>query len=474
MVECRSILFVRRCRKYLSLISQNPSSNTERRAVVSLASIYMIRMLGLFMILPVFSIYAVDLEGSQATLIGVAIGIYGLGQALFQLPYGLLSDRFGRKPLIMSGLFLFALGAVIAAMSTSIYGVIIGRALQGSGAVAAVTMALLADLTKEENRTKAMAAVGMSIGIAFALALVLGPLLATYMGLQGLFWLTAGLALIAMYICWFVVPNPQVQVHQEGALPVKSQLRDVLLNPELARLNIGIFVLHSVLTASFVVLPLALVEYGHFSLEKHWQVYLPVLLGSFIAMLPLMILAEKKNQVKNVFLFCLIMLMIGMVGLGFGYQNFSALVFFLLVFFFGFNLLEALLPSLISKIAPANNKGSAMGVYSTAQFLGVFVGGSLGGFIYGAAGIGAVFLSLAGLTVIWFFISLGMKNPKKLKSYKLSLANVKEARVREIIKMLESFEGVEEVLFASEEDAAYLKVDHNTFDDTVLREFSQG
>ena len=457
-----------------SLISQTPLPNTERRAVISLGSIYVAHMLELFMILPVFSIYAVDLEGSQATLIGVAIGVYGLGQALFQLPYGLLSDRFGRKPLIMSGLFLFALGAVIAAMSTSIYGVIIGRALQGSGAVAAVTMALLADLTKEENRTKAMAAVGMSIGIAFAMAMVLGPLLAAYLGLQGLFWLTAVLAVIAMCICWFVVPNPQMQVHQHSALPVKGQIRDVLLNPELARLNIGIFVLHSVLTASFVVLPLALVEYGHFSLEKHWQVYLPVLLGSFIAMLPLMILAEKKGQVKNVFLFCLIMLIIGMVGLGFGYQSFTAMVIFLLIFFFGFNLLEALLPSLISKIAPADKKGSAMGVYSTAQFLGVFVGGSLGGFIYGTAGIGTVFLSLAALISIWFFISLGMKNPKKLKSYTLSLVDVSEVRAREIIKTLESLDGVEEVLFASEDQAAYLKVDHSTFDETVLGKFSQG
>ena len=455
------------------MISQSPSPNTERRAVVSLASIYMIRMLGLFMILPVFSIYAADLEGSQATLIGVAIGIYGLGQALFQLPYGLLSDRFGRKPLIMSGLFLFALGAVVAAMSTSIYGVIIGRALQGSGAVAAVTMALLADLTKEENRTKAMAAVGMSIGIAFAMAMVLGPLLAAHLGLQGLFWLTAVLALIAMTICWFIVPDPPKQVHQQSALPVKSQLLGVMLNPELARLNIGIFVLHSVLTASFVVLPLALVDFGNFSLEKHWQVYLPVLLGSFIAMLPLMILAEKKGQVKNVFLFCLIMLMIGMTGLGFAYQNFSALVVFLLIFFFGFNLLEAMLPSLISKIASAGNKGSAMGVYSTAQFLGVFVGGSLGGFIYGQAGIGTVFLSLTALISIWFLISLGMKNPKKIKSYTLSLGDVDENRAQEIIKLLESLDGVEEVLFASGDQAAYLKVDHSIFDETELRGFSQ-
>lgn len=457
-----------------SLISQNPSTNTERRAVVSLASIYMIRMLGLFMILPVFSIYAVDLEGSQATLIGVAIGIYGLGQALFQLPYGLLSDRFGRKPLIMSGLFLFALGAVIAAMSTSIYGVIIGRALQGSGAVAAVTMALLADLTKEENRTKAMAAVGMSIGIAFAMAMVLGPVLAAYLGLQGLFWLMAVLALIAMYICWFVVPKPPAQEHQQSVLPVKSQLRDVLLNPELVRLNIGIFVLHSVLTASFVVLPVVLLEYGQLSLEAHWKVYLPVLLGSFIAMLPLMILAEKKGQVKNVFLFCLIMLVIGMTGLGFGYQSLSALVGFLLVFFFGFNLLEALLPSLISKIAPPGHKGSAMGVYSTAQFLGVFVGGSLGGLIYGVAGINVLFLSLAGLIGLWFLVALGMKNPKKLKSYTLSLVDVSEARAREIITILEALDGVEEVLFASGRDEAYLKVDHSTFDEAVLRGFSQG
>lgn len=432
--------------------------------MASLASIYMIRMLGLFMILPVFSVYAVDLQGSQATLIGVAIGIYGLGQALFQLPYGLLSDRFGRKPLIMSGLLLFALGGVVAAMSTSIYGVIIGRGLQGCGAVAAVTMALLADLTREESRTKAMAAVGMSIGIAFALAMVLGPVLAAYLGLQGLFWATSVLAVVAMFICWFVVPNPPVQLHQQGALPVKGQLLKVLLDPQLARLNVGIFVLHAALTACFVVLPLALVQYGGLAIAKHWQVYLPVMLVSFIAMLPLMLLAEKKGQVKAVFQLCLLALMVGLAGLGFNYQSLATLLGFLLVFFFGFNLLEAMLPSLVSKMAPASNKGSAMGMYSTAQFLGVFVGGALGGYIYGAWGIGAVFFSLCGLTGFWFLLSFGMKNPAKIKRYTLSLVNVSDAGTGAGMAKLATLDGVEEVLFASQEQAAYLKVDHNKRD----------
>ncbi len=423
------------------------------------------------MILPVFSVYAADLQDSGATLIGVAIGVYGLGQALFQLPYGLLSDRFGRKPLIIFGLLLFALGGAIAALSTSIYGVIIGRALQGSGAVAAVTMALLADLTREEHRTKAMAAVGMSIGLAFALAMVLGPVLAAYLGLQGLFWLTAGLAVVAMLICWFIVPNPQVKLPQHAVLPLKSQLQGVLLNPDLARLNGGIFVLHAVLTASFVVLPLALVQYGELVTARHWQVYLPVMLVSFIAMLPLMLLAEKKGQVKAVFLFCLLALLFGLLGLAFGYQSLTTMVGFLLVFFFGFNLLEALLPSLVSKVAPAGNKGSAMGVYSTAQFLGVFAGGTWGGYVYGQWGVGAVFASLSVLVVLWLLFALGMKNPAKLKSYTLSLDNVSDNKAQEIVSKLAKFEGVEEVLFASQEQAAYLKVDHSKIDEKVLSEF---
>lgn len=453
------------------MIKQNQLASNERRAVASLASIYMIRMLGLFMIFPVFSVYAVDLEGSQATLIGIAIGIYGLGQALFQLPYGLLSDRFGRKPLIMSGLLLFALGGVVAAMSTSIYGVIIGRGLQGSGAVAAVIMALLADLTREENRTKAMAAVGMSIGIAFALAMVLGPVLAAYLGLQGLFWLSSVLAVAAMFICWFVVPNPPVQLHQPGVVPIKSQLLGVLLDRQLARLNVGIFILHAVLTACFVVLPLALVHYGDLSINKHWQVYLPVMLVSFIAMLPLMLLAEKKGQVKAVFQFSLLALMLAVAGLGFNYQNLTAVLGFLLVFFFGFNLLESMLPSLVSKMAPASNKGSAMGLYSSAQFLGVFVGGALGGYIYGAWGIGAVFFSLCALIGFWFLLSVGMKSPVQIKSYTLSLVGVSDSGAKAVIAKLAAFDGVEEVLFASQEQAAYLKVDHNKLDKKVFSEF---
>lgn len=423
------------------------------------------------MILPVFSIYAADLQDSGATLIGVAIGVYGLGQALFQLPYGLLSDRFGRKPLILFGLLLFALGGAIAALSTSIYGVIIGRALQGSGAVAAVTMALLADLTREEHRTKAMAAVGMSIGLAFALAMVLGPVLAAYLGLQGLFWLTAGLAVVAMLICWFIVPNPQVKLPQHAVLPLKSQLQGVLLNPDLARLNGGIFVLHAVLTASFVVLPLALVQYSELVIARHWQVYLPVMLVSFIAMLPLMLLAEKKGRVKTVFLFCLLALLLGLLGLAFGYQSLTTMVGFLLVFFFGFNLLEALLPSLVSKVAPVGNKGSAMGVYSTAQFLGVFAGGAWGGYVYGQWGVGAVFASLTVLVVVWLLFALGMKNPAKLKSYTLSLENMSDNKAQEIVSKLAKLDGVEEVLFASQEQAAYLKVDHSKLDEKMLSEY---
>ncbi|MDH5593113.1 MAG: MFS transporter, partial [Gammaproteobacteria bacterium] len=313
---------------------------SEKRTAVSLSSVYAMRMLGLFMILPVFSLYADHLEGNTPLLIGMAIGIYGLSQALLQIPFGLASDRLGRKPVIIFGLLLFVAGSVIAAMSESIYGVIIGRAIQGSGAIAAAVMALAADLSREEQRTKVMAMIGMSIGMAFALALLLGPLLNSWIGVPGIFWLTAVLASISIIIIKFAVPTAvHSRVHRD-AQPVVDQLSSVMTDPQLLRLDAGIFILHVILTATFVVLPLALRDYSGLDAMHHWQVYLPALILSVAGMIPFIILAEKHRRMKQVFVGAIVVLAFSEIGLRLFYESLTGLFITIFVFFLAFNLLE--------------------------------------------------------------------------------------------------------------------------------------
>ncbi|MCG8668484.1 MAG: MFS transporter, partial [Pseudomonadales bacterium] len=326
------------------------------------------------MILPVFSVYGMALEGATPLLVGVAIGAYGLTQALLQVPFGLASDRFGRKPVIIAGLVIFLIGSVVAAYADNIYGVIFGRALQGAGAIASAVMALLADLTRDDNRTKAMAMVGASIGVSFALALILGPLLAGYDGLAGLFWLTAHLAGLGILITIFLVPTPvSSQWHRENR-PVLGQFSEVMRNRELLRLDFGVFLLHLTLTASFVAVPLMMVSQLEFANQEHWKLYLPVMLVAFIFMVPLMIVAEAKRRIKEVFLLAILLLGCGLLMLYLYRDSLWQVAIGLFVYFWAFNLLEAMLPSLVSKIAPPGSKGTSMGVYSASQFMGAFVG----------------------------------------------------------------------------------------------------
>ncbi|MGA0937970.1 MAG: MFS transporter, partial [Sedimenticolaceae bacterium] len=285
----------------MSSFQHNKMTSAERRAVIGLAGIYGSRMLGLFLILPVFAIFAETLEGATPWLAGLAVGIYGLTQALLQLPFGFLSDRIGRKPVIIGGLILFALGSVIAAMSTDIFWIIVGRAVQGSGAIAAAVMALASDLTREEQRTKSMALIGMSIGSAFLLAMIFGPMISSTIGVSGIFWLTALLALIGMFIILFVVPSPQTSRTRRDAVPLPQMVGQVLRNPDLVRLDVGIFSLHLVLTAVFLVIPLALRDAG-LPLTEHTWIYLPVMIISILSMVPFIILSEKKRQLKPIFL----------------------------------------------------------------------------------------------------------------------------------------------------------------------------
>ncbi len=374
---------------------------TIKNHIVALASILSMRMLGLFMIFPIFSLYAQQLPNITPLLIGLAIGIYGLTQAILQIPFGMLSDRIGRKPIIYFGLLIFAIGSVVAALSSSITGIIIGRALQGSGAIASTILALTADLSTEEDRTKAMATLGISIGMSFIVALILGPIIYNWIGMSGIFWLTAALAISAIVILYYWVPEPI-----DCNSTIKTSFKTVLKNTQLLRLDIGIFLLHFSLTALFVVLPISLAT----QVDAVWQVYIPVLSLSVVVMVPCIILAEKYNHMKLVFLTAIAILALSQLGFSYLHTNFIGIVIMLFLFFTAFNILEATLPSLISKITPVDSKGTAMGVYSTAQFLGAFMGGISGGFLHQYYGIQTTFIICALLILIWLIFALTMKN----------------------------------------------------------------
>jgi predicted MFS family arabinose efflux permease len=440
----------------------------EKRATFSLAGIYALRMLGLFMILPVLSLFAEQLRDSTPLLIGLAVSIYALSQGLLQIPFGLLSDRFGRKKIIIIGLLLFSAGSVVAAASTSIYGVLLGRALQGCGAIAAAIMALVADLTQEVHRTKAMAMIGASIGISFGVAVTTGPIIAGFIGVQGIFLLTAILSLLAILVVIFIVPNPQKSIVHRDAELVPSQFTHVLKNAELLKLDFGIFILHMILTASFVILPLLLRDAG-LKPADHWQVYLPVLVSSMAVIIPFVILAEKKRKMKQVFFAAVLVLMLAEIGLQHFNSELIGLIGFIWLFFCGFNLLEATLPSLISKTAPGDLKGTAMGAYSSSQFLGAFIGGVSGGWLYGKFDAAAVFMFCAIAAGCWLIVTLSMKTPRYLANLLISIETIVEHQADEFVASLLDIPGIAEVRLHFEEGAAYLKVDNQILDKDQLQ-----
>ncbi|GAB1071579.1 MAG: MFS transporter [Shewanella algae] len=432
-------------------------SGTERKVAFSLASVFGLRMMGLFMIMPVFALYGQDLKGFSPLWVGIAIGAYGLTQAILQIPMGILSDRIGRKPVILGGLLVFALGSVLAAMSDSIYGVVAGRALQGMGAIAAAVLALAADLTRDEQRTKVMAIIGMCIGFSFALSLLVGPVVAQHLGLSGLFALTAGLALLGMLIVQLLVPNPVAHAPKGDTMAEPGKLKNMLKDPQLFRLDAGIFILHLVLTAVFVALPLDLVDAG-LAKEKHWMLYFPAFVGAFFLMVPLIIIGVKRNNTKGMFQLALLIMLAALLAMALFSHSLWVLALAIVAFFTGFNYLEASLPSLIAKFCPVGAKGSAMGVYSTSQFLGAFCGGLLGGGAYQIMGAAGVFTVAVVLLIIWLALTLGMKNPVLLKSYTLEAQVNGREHAQKMAAELSALQGVAEAIVVLEEKVAYLKV----------------
>lgn len=382
----------------------------EKKSSISLAGIFALRMLGLFVILPVFAIYARELPGGDDEfMVGLTLGIYGLAQGILQIPFGAASDRFGRKPVIIAGLLIFALGSFIAACSGSIWGIFFGRALQGAGAISAAVTAFISDSVREEVITKAMAMVGASIGLTFAVSLVIAPLLSDLWGVPGIFALTGILALAAILVAKFVVPDAPQHLRTKSS---GKPWQEILLDRQLVRLNIGIFVLHACLTAVFVVIPTRLPEMNLPS-EHHWWVYLPAVTAGFIVMAPLIIMGEKRGRMVSIMKLMIGFLTAAFVLFAYLMHSIWEIAFLLGLFFVGFNVLEATLPSLISKIAPKSDKGLALGIYNTLQNFGLFAGGALGGFIAREWSAEAVFFTCAFAMLLWLASAIGLKEPKR-------------------------------------------------------------
>lgn len=423
-------------------------------------------MLGLFIILPVFSLFADEYQHSTPLLVGLAIGIYGLLQACLQIPFGMLSDRVGRKRVVTFGLALLAIGSVVAALADSIYWVIFGRALQGAGAIAATLMALAADLTRDEQRTKVMASLGASIGFAFILALIAGPLLIGWFSIDMLFWITAVCAVLGIVILHTAVPNPARCQYSADTGANLQTMKRLLGNRQLLRLDTSIFMLHLLITATFFAVPLGLRDAGITS-DSQWLVYLPAVVLSICAMVPLIVWAERRAM-RVVLLLCvggMAVTQFLFAGPGvFASTSTSVVLFIGLTVFFSFlNTLEALLPSLVSRLAPAAAKGSAMGIYSSSQFLGAFVGGAGAGWLYGTIGPVGLYSAMATLCVLWALVLVGFKPPRKMATHRRALTADEQRRTAGVMEELQALPGVEEVVIALDEGVAYLKVDKARF-----------
>ncbi len=456
---------------------QDGMSRTEKRAVFSLAAIFGLRMFGLFLLLPVMAVYASSLPGSTPLMVGLTLGAYGLTQAMLQIPFGLLSDRIGRKKIITIGLLIFALGSVVAALASSIEWLVIGRAIQGGGAISSAVLALTADLTREEQRTKAMAMIGMSIGLVFLLSISIAPPLAGQIGIDGLFWITSIMALLAIVGLHKGVPTPERRILHRDVIPALAQIGEVLKDRQLLRLDFGIFVLHMVLTALFVVVPAQITQVGDLTLEQHWKVYLPILVLSVVAMIPLIMAASRSEKVTLVFRLGTLILGSSLVLLalvsGQGQPQFSLLLLAIWAFFVGFNALEAMLPSLVSRVAPAASKGTAIGVYNSLQFFGVFCGGIIAGVLAGRYGPSSVFWFCAAMAAIWCWVAWAAPGFLLSSSRVISIGEQSPSQIDALVDRIGRVRGVQEVIIVRGETLAYLKVDDKELDIAALHQLKQ-
>ncbi len=448
-----------------------PFNPLERRALGVLAGVYALRMAGLFLILPVFALYAQDLNGQSPFLIGLALGAYGLTQAILQIPFGIWSDRIGRKPVIITGLLIFAAGSGLAAVAHSIWGVIAGRALQGAGAIAGPVMAYLADLTRDENRAKSMAVIGMSIGASFVVSLILGAPLNGLIGVTGIFWLTAAGALGAIMLVAIGLPRP-IGAHAEA--PQSGDLGRVLRNGQMMRLNAGVFVLHLALTAIFVVLPHEIVALEHLPVSSHWKIYLATMLIGFVLMTPLLRGARKPGGSRRALLAGMLALIVAEAVFAFGRDTTLGLSIALTIFFAGFSLLEAMQPSMVSRLAASRARGAASGVYATAQFLGAFTGGALGGALLSVTDATGVFLAVGAIMIAYWLATFSMPEPPLLTTREIQVGRQSPAASEALAARLAAIPGVDEAIVLGDTGIAYLKVDARQLDTKRLEEFVPG
>jgi predicted MFS family arabinose efflux permease len=447
---------------------------SELRAMFALGGIFALRMLGLFMIVPVFAIYGQHYTGATPALIGLAIGIYGLSQAVLQIPLSLIADRTARKPLIIIGLLLFALGGAISAVSTSIWGVILGRAIAGSGAISAIVMALLADVTREEHRNKAMAAMGMTIGFSFIVAFSLGPLLTKQFGLSGLFWLTSIAGVLAIGLL-AIVPSP-LRLLRQNPLGFGVQLKSVLALPDLNRMHISIFALHLLMTSAFVMLPQQLEKFAQIPISHQGWYYLPLLLLGALMTIPAIIVAEVKRQMRLIFIAAVGLIVVSLMVLMFE-SNRLGMILGVGLFFISFNLIEAMVPSWLAKRAPVAARATAMGINASSQFLGAFAGGVLGGQLLTYANPQISWMILSCFALIWLFVASGLGSPPYLSSLSIRLPDHPltglSSDINDWAGCLLAVEGVEDIVILPDQHVAYLKVDKRKMNDDTWMQLSE-
>ena len=447
----------------------------EWRASTTLSGVYALRMLGMFLVLPVLAMYAASLPGAEdnKTLVGLAMGIYGLTQALLQLPLGIASDKFGRKKTIYAGLVVFAAGSFLAATADTLPLLVAARAIQGAGAVSAAVTALLADLTRDGVRTRAMAMIGLSIGLTFSVSLVVAPMIADVVGVRGLFLLTGILTVASIGVVAFMTPDPEFSKLHEDTQAQPARIGEVLKNRQLLNLDFGIFALHAAQMALFTALPFAMTQLG---LEKiqHWKVYLPSTVAGLVVMVPLIIIGETRNRLKQVFILGIVCIAAAQIGLLSGMHSIWLITVYLIVYFIGFNVLEASLPSMVSKIAPSDLKGTAMGVYNTMQSVGLFAGGAAGGLLFQKYGFVGVFAFCSTLMLLWLVLAVLSPAPKPVKNLSYPVGSVWQGNQEGLYRALSGLEGVEDISFSFDRQTVYIKVLQKGFDQAAAEDIIIG